>query len=109
MLFVAVRMVYLFRLFPALRIVSHVARALAPTVPATAVVLVAREVFDGSRTPARAIAELVVFLVVVLLATLVLERRLLAEAIGYLRGPLANTNAWSSNSANPRQRPRFSE
>ena len=108
-LFVAVRMVYLFRLFPALRIVSHVARALAPTVPATAVVLVAREVFDGSRTPARAIAELVVFLVVVLLATLVLERRLLAEAIGYLRGPLANTNAWSSNSANPRQRPRFSE
>jgi O-antigen/teichoic acid export membrane protein len=93
LVFIGVRLVYVARLFPALRIARHVAKALAPTVPAAALVLGIREVFDGTRSPGRAIAELAVFTAVVLAATLILERRLLSEALGYWRGaPVVNTN-----------------
>jgi O-antigen/teichoic acid export membrane protein len=92
-IFVAVRLFYIARLFPALRIAGHVGRALAPTVPGAAVVVVTRALVDGGRTPGRAIAEVLAFAAVVLATTLVLERRLLSEAVGYLRGePAVRTN-----------------
>ena len=108
-IFLGVRLVYLAKLFPALRVAAHVSRALAPTLPGLGVVLASRALVDGGRSPGRALSELALFGVVVLLSTLVLERRLLREALGYLRGRPENTNAWSSKSSSPRQWPRLSE
>lgn len=80
-----VRVAFLARIFPAFRVLGHAARAIAPTVPAAAAVLALR-LADGDRTPARALAELAVFVAVAAVATLVAERRLLRELVGYLRG-----------------------
>jgi hypothetical protein len=74
------------RLFGGFDIVRHVARAIAPTVPAVAVVLALRLVEGDSHTPGLAIGEAAVYLVTAVAATLVLERELLSEAFGYLRG-----------------------
>jgi len=81
----AVRVTYLVRLFPALSIVRHVSRAILPTVPATAAVLVERALVGGSSTPGRALAEATAFAVLVVAGSLAVERPLLREAIGYLR------------------------
>jgi O-antigen/teichoic acid export membrane protein len=81
----ALRLVYVARLFPALRIAAHVGRAALPTVPAVAAVLLVR-LLDGSRTPGRALAEALLFLVVGAAASIAAERRLLAESLRYLRG-----------------------
>jgi O-antigen/teichoic acid export membrane protein len=87
-IFLAVRLVYVARLFPTLAIAKHVARALSPVVPGVLAVLGMRLAEGGGRhTPGQAIAELAVFAVLVPAATLVLERRLLTEALGYLRAP----------------------
>ena len=85
--FVAVRLVYVARLYPTLAIARHIARGLAPVLPAVAAVLAIRLAAGDGRTPGRALAELAVFVVLVPAATLVLERRLLTEALGYLRSP----------------------
>jgi O-antigen/teichoic acid export membrane protein len=83
---VIVRMVYVARLFRLTRVGAHVARAIAPTVPAAGVVLAARALDgDASRGPARVIAEAVVFSLLVVAFSWVSERRLLLEALGYLR------------------------
>ena len=87
---IAVRLVYLVRLFPSLRLAGHVARALWPTFPAVGAVLALRAL-DGSRSPARALAELGLFLVVAAALSVVAERRLLRESVGYLRGRVAVT------------------
>jgi O-antigen/teichoic acid export membrane protein len=97
--FVAVRLVYIARLFPTLAIARHVARGLAPVLPAVAAVLAIRLAAGGGRTPGRALAELAVFVVLVPAATLVLERRLLSEALGYLRSPSAGPLDLSPNGA----------
>jgi O-antigen/teichoic acid export membrane protein len=84
-----VRAVYLRRLFPGFAMVPHALRALAPTVPAVLVVLAARLVESGARRPGEVVAELVAYLAVTAVATLVLEGALLREAVGYLRGGLS--------------------
>jgi O-antigen/teichoic acid export membrane protein len=84
----AVRWFYLRRLFPAFRLLPHAARAIAPTLPAAALVLSARALEGGERTAFMAVAELVGYLAVAVAATLWLERALLREAVGYLRGGL---------------------
>src|SRR4051794_35217950 len=78
------RFYFLARLFPGFQAVLHVARSIAPTVPAVAVVVLVRLV-DGHRTLALAIAELALYAAVTVAATVVLERSLLREALGYLR------------------------
>jgi O-antigen/teichoic acid export membrane protein len=80
-----VRLVYLGRLFPAFRLFTHVSRAILPTVPAALLVLGARAVLDGDGS-SREIAELAGYATVVVAGTLVAERALLREAVGYLRG-----------------------
>ena len=81
-----VRLGFLTRLFPGFRMVAHATRAIAPTVPAVAVVLLMRAVGpDAEETVAFACAQAAAFLVVVVVATYVLERSLLREAVGYLR------------------------
>ncbi|HWH09774.1 MAG TPA: oligosaccharide flippase family protein, partial [Solirubrobacteraceae bacterium] len=83
---IAGRIVYLVRLFPAFGVLRHSAQAILPTVPGAVIVLVLRE-FDGHRTPAVAIAEGAVYVLVTGAVTLWVERPLLREVKGYLRNP----------------------
>jgi O-antigen/teichoic acid export membrane protein len=77
---------YLQRLFHGFGFARHAVRALLPTVPAAGAVLAARLVESGERTGAIAIAELAAYLAITVGATWALERGLLREAAGYLRG-----------------------
>jgi O-antigen/teichoic acid export membrane protein len=79
----AVRAWYLARLFEGFRFVSHAARAVLPTAPAVAVVLLARLAEPRHRTVAIAIAELAGYIAVTIAATWFFERGLLREAIDY--------------------------
>jgi hypothetical protein len=83
---VLVRFGYLRRLFPLRRVTADLARALLPTVPAIAAVLLLR-LGEGGDSAARALLELGVFALVVVGVTLVWERRLLREAVALLRRP----------------------
>lgn len=81
-----VRAFYLRRLFPGFNLARHTLRALAPVVPAVAVVLALRLVGGGEATGALGmIAELSLYLLVAVVATVRLERPLLGELLGYLR------------------------
>ena len=80
-----VRAVYVRRLFAGFGMVRHALRAIAPSVPAVLVVLAARSLESGPRTGAKAIAELATYLLVTGVATVLLERDLLREALGYIR------------------------
>jgi O-antigen/teichoic acid export membrane protein len=82
----AVRWFYLRRLFAGLRLAPHALRALAPAVPGVAAVLGLRALVDGPETVLQLAAELGLYLAVTLAATVVAERVLLREAVGYLRG-----------------------
>ncbi|MEJ7892305.1 MAG: oligosaccharide flippase family protein [Solirubrobacteraceae bacterium] len=75
---------YVKRLFPQFRILRYAARAVAPTLPALAVVMALRAVID-ERTLALALAELSLYLGLTAVATWLLEAALLREAVGYLR------------------------
>jgi len=72
---------------------SHGARALAPTVPAAALVLASRALESSGRGLGTALAELALYLVVCTAATWAVERTLLREVSGYLRGALASRPA----------------
>jgi O-antigen/teichoic acid export membrane protein len=80
-----VRSVYMRRLFPGFNILAQFARAAAPVVPGVALVLLGRLAFGGDRPVTRAIAELAVYLVLTAALTLLLERRLIAEVVDYVR------------------------
>jgi hypothetical protein len=73
------------RLFHGFGFAWHAIRALLPTVPAALAVLALRVVESGERTASMALAELGAYLGITVVATWVLENRLLREAVGYLR------------------------
>jgi O-antigen/teichoic acid export membrane protein len=79
------RFYYLGRLFPNIEIARHVFRAIAPTLPAAGAVLALRLALDAERTLEVALAEIAVYVLVTVVATLVFERRLLREVVSYLR------------------------
>jgi O-antigen/teichoic acid export membrane protein len=79
----AVRMVYLVKLFPAARMTTHVARSVAPTIPAVAAVLAGRALVAGDSV-ARMLVEAALYLLIVAAGTWLSERALLVEAIGYI-------------------------
>ncbi len=81
---ILVRTYYLARLFPALRIITHSARAIAPTIPALAAVLALRAAGDG-RSVATVAIEALVFVTIVAVGTLLSERELVREFAGYFR------------------------
>ena len=85
----AARGVYLAQLFPGFVLTRHAARAVAPTIPAVAVVLAVRQLGSGDRTLGLAVAELALYAAVTAAVTIATERRLLREAIGYVRRPHA--------------------
>jgi O-antigen/teichoic acid export membrane protein len=76
---------YLSGLFKGFGFVSHAIRAMLPTVLAGGVVLVMRALERGPRDLADALAELAVYLLGLVLATWLIERPLLNEALRYLR------------------------
>lgn len=80
-----VRLAYLLRIFPALGIATHVSRAILPTVLAGSVILAERAATGGAATPARAVAEVVAYSALIVIASFAAERSLLREAVGYLR------------------------
>lgn len=80
----AFRAWYLRSLFDGFQFLRHGARAILPTLPAAAAVLLARALETGGRPAAAAIAELVAFVMLVIGATWLFERRLIREAVGYL-------------------------
>lgn len=80
------RVWYLSRLFPSFQILVHSARAVAPSIPAAGAVLGLRALTDLDRSGGLALAELGLYLAVTVLATWALERPLLREVRGYLRG-----------------------
>ena len=82
---VACRAYYLRDMFEGLDVLRHAARAIAPTIPAVAVVLLARAAESGERTLGLAVAELAAFSVVVVACTVVMERMLLREVLRYVR------------------------
>jgi PST family polysaccharide transporter len=83
--FVLARVWFLAPLFPPRAVLGHVVRGIAPTIPAAAAVLLIRLAESGDRTPLLAAAELVAFIAVVIAVTVVTERTLLRESLGYLR------------------------
>ncbi|MDQ6750030.1 MAG: oligosaccharide flippase family protein [Actinomycetota bacterium] len=80
------RFFYLTQLFPGFALARHIARAIAPSVPPVIAVLAVRAVEGAHRRPLQAVGEVVLYLVVTALSTFLLERVLLREVIGYLRG-----------------------
>jgi len=76
---------YIARLFPGRPLARQAARALAPSVPAVGIVVLARLLESGERSPGIAAAELVAYLLVTAIATWLVERELIREAVGYMR------------------------
>jgi lipopolysaccharide exporter len=85
---VAARTHFLRQIFPQFRLLRHAGRAVLPVVPATAATLAVRALsFD--RSLGVAVAEATLFIALTAVFTWLFERRLLAEAFGYLRGKTA--------------------
>jgi PST family polysaccharide transporter len=80
------RYYFLSRLFEGFNVIGHLVRAMAPTVPAAAIVLGLRLVTGGGRSPLRAAAELALYLVATALFTWIFEREFIREILGYVRG-----------------------
>jgi O-antigen/teichoic acid export membrane protein len=80
------RAYFLSRLFDGFAMLRHMLRSVAPTVPAAAIVLIARALERQDRTEAIAVIELFVYVVVTALGTAIFERPLVREALGYVRG-----------------------
>ncbi|MDX6650210.1 MAG: hypothetical protein QOI91_2931 [Solirubrobacteraceae bacterium] len=81
----AARTWFLTRLFDGFDMARHIARALAPTIPAAAAVLLVRALEPVHRSLGVALGELALYVAVTALATWAFERALLREALGYLR------------------------
>lgn len=83
----AVRAWYVSKLFHGFSYLTQLGRAIVPTLPAVALVFVSRWVESGERVLAMALGELTCYIAVTVALTLVLEGRLVREALGYLRAP----------------------
>ncbi|MDX6583401.1 MAG: hypothetical protein QOI10_2585 [Solirubrobacterales bacterium] len=81
---------YLRRLFPGFGIMRHLIRAIAPTAPAAGLVLLARLIGPGDRTLPQAAGEFALYVVATIAFTLLFERVLLREMLGYVWSRPAN-------------------
>jgi PST family polysaccharide transporter len=79
------RSLYLTTFFDGFQILTQLARAAWPVLPAVGLVLAVRALEDGRRTLGIALAELAVYVLAVVVVTSLAERALLREALGYLR------------------------
>jgi O-antigen/teichoic acid export membrane protein len=76
---------FLRRLFPGFGVLRHLLRAIAPSLPAAALVLAVRAAVPGERSLAVALAELALYAIATVAFTYLFERRLVLELLGYLR------------------------
>jgi O-antigen/teichoic acid export membrane protein len=83
---VGVRTFFVLRLFPAFSVVAHSLRAIGPTAPAAAAVLFLRVLDHGATGALMAAVQVAVYVGVAAVATLALERSLVREFFGYLKG-----------------------
>jgi PST family polysaccharide transporter/lipopolysaccharide exporter len=84
---IALRGYFMNRLLRGFGVFRHALRAIAPMVPATGLILVVRlATQDLARTPGQAVGELVLFLAAAAFFTWIIERRLVTEVLGYVRG-----------------------
>jgi hypothetical protein len=83
---VLMRGYFLRRLFVGFKLRDHFVRAIAPSVPAAACVLLLRQVDGGVGMAASALIELIVYSMVTIAATWLFERDLINEMLGYVRG-----------------------
>ena len=81
---IACRIYFLNKLFTGFSYIRQAMQAVLPVLPAVALVLVVRAIDDSQRTFTMAISELIAYCLVVVIATWVLEGRLLREAVGYV-------------------------
>jgi O-antigen/teichoic acid export membrane protein len=86
---IVVRTIYMRTLFRDFSAVRQLLRAIAPTVPATALVVAIRLLVPADRTATQAVAELTCFVVASLAFTYLFERRLITEILGYVTGRLS--------------------
>jgi len=82
---IVVRAYYLQRMFDGFAFIRHAGRAILPTVPAAAAVLMIRAAGPDERTLALALSELTLYVAITAVAAWHFEGRLLREAVGYLR------------------------
>jgi 4-amino-4-deoxy-L-arabinose transferase-like glycosyltransferase len=83
---IGVRGYFMSKLFAGFQMWRHLLRAMAPSVPAAAVVLLARAIAPGERSLAHALFELALYIVATLAATAFFERRLMREMTSYVTG-----------------------
>jgi O-antigen/teichoic acid export membrane protein len=78
---------FLRRLFPGFRLLPHAARACVPSIPPLLIILGLRFIEDGAhRSLGLAVGEFGLYVLATVSSTLLFERRLVAELLGYLRG-----------------------
>lgn len=82
---IVARLAFLARLFSAAAMLRHTLRAIVPSVPAAGAVLAVRALEAGSRGGAVVIGELALYALITVGATILVERALVREMIGYLR------------------------
>ena len=80
-----VRAYFLRGLFPGFRVLVQLWRAVAPTLPPVAAVLLARLLMPDGRSLSRALAELALFCIVAVGSTYLFERQLVLELMSYVR------------------------
>lgn len=96
---IVVRTVYMRALLGHFDVVRQGLRAVAPTVPAAAIVLAGRALLpDVGADGLRVIAELTIYAVAVLLATYRFERTLIGELWGYMRAGRRRTGVATATS-----------
>lgn len=93
---IAARGYFMRRLFGGFDVLGQLVRAIAPTAPAAALVLIIRLLGPGGRSPALVVAELAVYVLATAVFTLAFERRLVAELAGYLLARPARPSAPAS-------------
>ena len=82
---ILMRCYWLAKLFPTFALFSHAARAMWPTVPAVAAVLLIRAAESGPRTATQAAIEAIAYVVALGIGVFFAERNLIREVMGYLR------------------------
>ncbi len=83
---IAARWWFMRSLFGHFNVVLQIVRAVAPIVPAAALVLAERLLVGGDRTLGHALVELATFVVAAIGFTYLFERPLVTELFGYVRG-----------------------
>ena len=74
-------------------LLRHTWRAIAPVLIPIALIVGIRQLESGDRTPARALAEIALYLAAAIVFTYLFERRLINELVGYMRGRTRPTPA----------------